>query len=248
MRHNKLEGKLPGLLLSLLIAVFLVIGVLGCSHSPENRDILFQASTMNALLEGNYDGDMTYKELKQHGDFGIGTFNALDGEMIALEGEFYQIKADGVAYPVSDSVESPFAAVTFFETDKSASLNQAMNYTQLEQYLDSLLPRKDIFYAIKIEGTFQYMEARSVPPQDKPYPPLAEAIKNQTIFKFQEVEGTMVGFWCPDYAAGINAAGYHFHFIDENREAGGHVLECQIENVEIEIDYTSELQMVLPGE
>ena len=231
----------------LWVTIFLVIAIFGCSHLPQNNDILFQTSTIDALLEGVYDGEITYKELKQHGDFGIGTFNSLDGEMIGLEGKFYQIKADGVAYLVDSSLKTPFAVVTFFEPDKSVSLVQDVDYDQLEQYLDNLLPTKNIFYAVKIEGIFRYIKTRSVPKQNKPYPPLVEVVKNQPTFEFHNVEGTIVGFRCPVYVEGINVPGYHLHFITGDKKAGGHLLECQIKNVKIEIDYTSEFYMALLG-
>lgn len=229
----------------LWMITFLITVIFGCSHLQENNDILFQTSTINALLEGIYDGEITYKELKQHGDFGIGTFNSLDGEMIGLEGKFYQIKADGTAYPVDSSQKAPFAVVTFFESDKSALLNQGLEYNQLTQYLDNLLPTKNIFYAVKIEGIFRYIKTRSVPKQNQPYPPLVEVVKNQPTFEFHDVEGTIVGFRCPVYVEGINVPGYHLHFITGDKKAGGHLLECQIKNVKIEIDYTSEFYMAL---
>jgi len=229
----------------LWMTIFLVIALFGCSHFQPNNDVLFQTSTIDALLEGVYDGEVTYKELEQHGDFGIGTFNGLDGEMIGLDGKFYQIKADGVAYPVDSSQKAPFAVVTFFEADKSVVLEQDLNYKQLEQYLDNLLPTKNIFYAIKIDGIFKYIKTRSVPKQNKPYPPLVEVVKNQPTFEFHNVEGTIAGFWCPVYVEGINVPGYHLHFINEAQKAGGHLLECQIKDVKVEIDYTSEFYMAL---
>ena len=228
------------------VIMLLVMAVSGYSYPQENADVLFQVSTINALLEGVYDGEITYGELAQHGDFGIGTFNNLDGEMIGLEGVFYQIKTDGIAYPVDDSMKTPFAAVTFFEADKIVLSDRALGYEQLEQYLDGLLPTKNIFYALKIEGIFKYIKARSVPKQNKPYPPLVEAAKNQSIFEFHNVKGTIAGFYCPVYVEGINVPGYHLHFITADREAGGHLLECQVQNIKIEIDYTSEFYMVLP--
>ncbi|MCP8318695.1 MAG: acetolactate decarboxylase, partial [Candidatus Methylarchaceae archaeon HK01B] len=102
------------------------------SDLQENDDILFQTSTISALLEGAYDGNMTYGELKKHGDFGLGTFNGLDGEMAGLDGTFYQVKDDGIAYPVDDSIKTPFALVTFFEADKLNFLDDSLNYTQLK--------------------------------------------------------------------------------------------------------------------
>jgi len=229
----------------LLAATLVTITVFtsGCLSLPKNKDVLFQTSTLSALSEGDFDGDLTYKDLRQHGDFGLGTFDDLDGEMVALAGEFYQIKADGKAYPVEDAMETPFAVVTFFERDETVSLDKALDYEQLKQYLDSMLPNRNVFYAIKVEGAFKYIKARSVPAQSKPYPSLAEALEGQTIFEFHDVTGTLVGFWCPAYAEGINAPGYHLHFVTSDRQNGGHLLDCETESVKIEIDYTPELFM-----
>lgn len=234
------------LLLIVLLTVSICIYPFEYSYSQKSRDILFQTSTIDALLEGVYDGQITYKELKEHGDFGIGTFNNLDGEMIGLGGKFYQVKTDGIAYPVDESMKTPFAAVTFFEPDKSVLLDEALNYEKLEQYLDSLLPTQNIFYAIKIKGEFSYIKARSVPRQEKPYPPLTQVVKKQSIFEFHHVEGTIVGIRSPSYVKGINVPGYHFHFITSDKRAGGHVLEFLTKKVKIEIDYTSEFYLVLP--
>ncbi len=230
-----------------VILLIITIGISGCLNQQKDRDILFQTSTIDVLSKGAYDGDITFKDLKRHGDFGIGTLNGLDGEMVALAGEFYQIKADGKAYAVEDSMMTPFSIVTFFEPDKTVSLGVVLNLEQLKQYLDNLLPTKSIFYAIKVDGVFNYIKTRSVPKQDKPYPPLAEALKEQATFEFHDVNGTIVGFWCPDYMEGINVPGYHFHFITRDKKAGGHLLDCQTKNVKIEIDYTSGFFMTLPS-
>jgi acetolactate decarboxylase len=228
----------------LLIATFL--GISGCLRSTENRDVLYQASTLNALLKGVYQGDITFKELRKHGDFGLGTFDGLEGEMIELDGIFYQIKADGVAYAVDDSMKTPFAVITFFEADKTVLQDKSLNYKQLVEYLDNLLPTKNIFYAIKINGVFSYIKTRSVPRQNKPYPLLVDALKNQTVSDLYNVNGTIVGFRFPDYMKGLNVPGYHFHFITEDRKAGGHLLDCEIQSSLIEIDYTDRFYMVLP--
>ena len=230
----------------LLVVTFLSIAIHGCSNLQKNEGIVFQTSTINALLGGVYDGNITFKDLKKHGDFGIGTFNGLDGEMIGLEGKFYQIKADGVAYSVPDAMKTPFAVVTHFKPNQEVFLDSAVDCNQLEKHLDTILPTKNIIYAFKIEGDFKYIKTRSVPKQSKPYPPLIEVVKDQPTFEFQDVKGTIVGFWFPDYMEGINVPGYHFHIITEDRKAGGHLLECELQNVRIEIDYLSELFMALP--
>jgi len=230
----------------LLPAIIWTLSISGCASLQTNKDVLFQASTIDALLVGVYDGDMTFKQLKRHGDFGLGTFNGLDGEMIALDGRFYQVKVDGTAYPVEDSMKTPFSVVTFFEPDESFNVEARLDYEQLKTYLDERIPTENIFYALKIEGVFEYMKTRSVPGQEKPYPALVDVVKHQSVFEFHDVKGTIVGFRTPGFVQGINVPGYHIHFITEDRKAGGHVLACQMEHVDVELDFTSELCVVLP--
>ena len=226
----------------------ILAGYLPCYYSgiQNQGDILTQVSTIDAILGGLYDGVITYGELKQYGDFGIGTFEGLDGEMVALDGNFYQIKSDGVAYPVDDDMTSPFACVIFFDADREIPVWKGLNYTQFQNYLSDAIQEKSIFHAVKIEGTFGYVKTRSVPGQEKPYPPLIEVTANQPTFEFHDIEGTIVGFYCPDYVEGLNVPGYHLHFITADRKAGGHVLEFSIKDAELSVDYTSELHLILP--
>lgn len=214
----------------------------------ENQDVLYQVSTIDALLLSVYDGISTFGDLKAHGDFGIGTFDALEGEMVALNGEYYQVKADGIAYPVPDNMTTPFATVTFFEPDERVFIEQAGNYSQFEDILDKNLPSENVFYAVRIDGTFPYMKTRSIPKQEKPYPLLRDAAENQNVFEFQDVKGTVVGFWTPTFAKGINVAGYHLHFISEDRTTGGHILDFQLEDGNVELDVTPKFFMALPTE
>lgn len=207
---------------------------------------IFQTSTINALLEGIYDGDMTYGQLREHGNFGLGTFNALDGEMIAFDGLFYQIRSDGVASPVDDAQQTPFAVVQFFEPEVEQGLDRAMDYGRLKDYLRTLIPSTNFFYAIRIDGLFTYVKTRSVPRQTKPYPPLIEVTKTQPVFEFSDVSGTIVGFRFPDYAQGINMPGYHLHFLTENRKAGGHLLDCRLHRGKVMVEHTSNFHMELP--
>ena len=212
----------------------------------EEKDTIYQTSTINALFKGVYDGDLTYKELKKYGDFGLGTFNNLDGEMVALDGRFYQIKADGKVYPVHDSMKTPFATVTFFETDRTVLIKKSMSYEKLQSYLDSLLPSNNIFYSIKIEAEFEHIKFRSVPRQERPYKPLTDALKKETVFELNELKGTAVGFRMPGYIEGLNVPGYHLHFITEDIAMGGHLLDCLIREARIEIDLSSGFYMTLP--
>jgi acetolactate decarboxylase len=227
--------------------VLFVVFASGCVQQSVDQDVIFQQSTIDALLAANYQTALDFKTLKKHGDFGIGTFNDLDGEMLALNGEFYQIKSDGKVYPVKDEMRTPFASITFFAADNTVQVFGIPEYAELEAKIDALLPTENIFYAIKLEGTFDRIKVRSVPRQKKPYQPLVEVVKSQPVYELENVQGTLVGFKCPAYVKGINVPGYHFHFIDQDKKQGGHLLDCAIKEATLEIDYTHGFAMNLPG-
>jgi acetolactate decarboxylase len=233
-----------------LIALFPIIALAllaGCTHCGQKADILYQASTIDALLVGIYDGTTTFADLKRNGDFGIGTFDSLDGEMIAVDGSFYQAKADGSVLPVEDTARTPFAVVKFFSPDTKLPLSGSWDLNGLMKELDAILPTHNYFYAIKIEGTFPSIKVRSVPAQQKPYPGLAEAASRQAVFQYRAIRGTIVGFRTPDFARGINLPGYHFHFISADRKVGGHLLDCRIDEADLYLDRALDLHLALPG-
>jgi len=236
--------------LRLFVAALISLALIaGCSAYTAQRDTLYQVSVIDALLAGVYDGDVNVGTLKKRGDFGLGTFEALDGEMVVLDGEVYRVSSDGNASVAPDEVNIPFAAVAFFKEDFSfESTGDKMDYAALKKLIDSRLVTKNAFYAIKIEGNFGYIKTRSVFRQKKPYPPLTAALKNQPIFEFENVGGTIVGFRCPDYVTGINVPGYHFHFLTDDKTAGGHVLEMKTGDINIKIDRIDAFYMNLPRE
>jgi acetolactate decarboxylase len=230
----------------LIVCALLSCALSGSAQPSPDHDVLFQTSTIDALLAGVYDGTMSLQQLKQHGDFGLGTFHALDGEMVAVDGTFYQIAADGVAHRVDDEMLTPFAAVTFFEQDEKRSVKEELDLAALTEYLDELLPSQNVFYAIRIDGTFKYVKTRSVPRQEKPYQKLVDVVAHQPTFEFADVKGTIAGFWCPYFVKSVNVPGYHLHFIDEQRTRGGHVLGCRLQNVTISLDITPAFFLSLP--
>jgi acetolactate decarboxylase len=229
------------------IALFLaILFASGCAHAPCQKDIVFQNAPINALLAGCYSGTMSVHDLKKHGDFGMGTLDALDGEMVVLDHAFYQIKADGRAYLLSDEDTSPFATLTFFDAGQELTPNQTMGFKELTGFLDTKLPSENLIYAIKVEGRFPLLKVRSAARQEKPFLVLTEAIKEQKVFELKDQEGTLVGFRFPSYVQGINVPGYHFHFLSKDRTLGGHVLDLRVENPRIQIDKSRKFLMELP--
>lgn len=230
-----------------LLVCFIVCALLtGCTGNTPAQDMLYQVSTLDALMQGVYDGELTLEELLQHGEFGIGTFDALDGEMVILDGTVYQVLSSGELVQPDQSVTTPFAMITLFNADIQSDVSSISDYDKLKETIGSLLPSQNEIYALSVHGTFSYIKARSVPAQTEPYPLLSEVTEKQTVFEYKDVTGTLVGYWCPEYMNGINLAGYHLHFLSDDHTMGGHLLECSIENAAITIDTVTQFQMLLP--
>ncbi|MFZ2725200.1 MAG: acetolactate decarboxylase [Methylococcaceae bacterium] len=207
---------------------------------------LFQYSILNALMIGDYDGSLSLKQLSHYGDFGLGTFDKLDGEMVAFDGKFYQISSDGVAKRVLPSFTTPFAEVTFFKPKQRIALDKTLSCSELYSFLDSLRASANRAVAIKITGEWATLKTRSVRAQSKPYPPLSEAVAKQAVFEFANIKATLVGFWLPSYLASVNSAGYHFHALTADKKSGGHVLDCTLTKAVLELDALQQFHLALP--
>lgn len=206
---------------AVLLTVYLFSGC--ASKAPQN--VVMQVSTIDALLAGVYDGHLSIQKLLRYGNTGIGTFDKLDGEMVLMDGNVYQVKSDGKVYEPPSHLTTPFAAVVHFSADKSLSMKGPLTFKEFEQAIDREFPNKNAFYAIPMQGTFSHMKTRSVPAQKRPYPPLVNVVQHQPIFEMTEVSGSIVGFRCPPYVKGINVPGYHLHFISDDLKSGGHIID-----------------------
>jgi acetolactate decarboxylase len=226
---------------SAVVTVLLLL--IGCS-AP--RDTVTQFSTVDALMVGAFDGHTPCSELMKHGDLGIGTFDRLDGEMVLLDGQLYQVHADGTVTSPASSLTTPFAAVVRFKTDTTAAVAANSDFAGFTRLIDEAAPNRNIFCAIRMRGTFSTMTTRSVAAQQRPYVGLAEAAKAQSVFHYENITGTIVGFRCPDYVSGINVPGYHLHFISDDRTAGGHVLNFISTGAVAELDQCHRFILVLP--
>ncbi|OPX61743.1 MULTISPECIES: acetolactate decarboxylase [unclassified Methanoregula] len=212
-----------------------------------DRDVLYQVSTIDALMQGVFDGIRPVKEIRRQGDFGIGTFDALDGEMIVLDGVVYQAKADGRIYPADDRMTTPFATVTFFDQDRTEVTEQPMNLSEFSSAMERRLPTGNMIYAVRMHGTFPSVKVRAIPAQHKPFPTLAEASKNQSVYTYTNSTGTVVGFFTPVFFRGVNVAGYHLHFISDDKKTGGHILDITIPaHTTVVYDITPGFAMALP--
>ncbi|MBK4145207.1 acetolactate decarboxylase [Corynebacterium macginleyi] len=210
------------------------------------RHSIFQNSLMSALLDGIYDGEMTISELLAKGNFGIGTFNGLDGEMIILDGTCYQLRGDGSARVADLDQQTPYAVATNFVPRILVDAPRGLGRDELSAFIDEVEPSANYMYAVRITGRFSEVTTRTVVKQTKPYPPMTEAVGSDKELHFSNVEGVIGGFRTPVYERGISVPGCHVHFIDAARESGGHVLDYTVDEAKIELCPSSDLELRLP--
>ena len=214
---------------------------------PEQRDhLLFQTSTIAALLAGHFDGDVTMEELVRHGDLGLGTLNGCDGELVVVDGQAWQARLDGSLHPVPGDALTPYAVVTRFDPDRRVELDGPLDFDALTARLDGAGRPGAEGAAVRIDGGFASMRVRSVPRQQPPYPPLADVVAQQQVTDLEHVQGTVVGFRFPGPLEGIEIAGWHLHFVDADRARGGHVLGCVLDRGTAALDHEADLHVELP--
>lgn len=212
------------------------------------KDTLYQVSVIDALLNGLYDGETAMAEVMKQGDLGLGTLHALDGELLILDGTAYQITADGAVHKVGGAQKTPFVQITDFSPDMTVSLDSVGGLKELMDALRKKLPSQNYFYAIHIKGSFQKIKARSVPKQQRPYPPLTVVAAKQSVFEFEDVEGDIVGFFSPVFVKGMGVPGFHLHFLSQDKTAGGHLLDMKAESLKIALDETRDFTLILPAQ
>jgi acetolactate decarboxylase len=206
---------------------------------------IFQVSTTGALVEGIYEKAVSSKVLLNYGDFGLGTFENLDGEMVILDGVIYQVRSDGVVLKIADDVGTPFAVVVPFAADQEADLPHAPSLEEITAVCDEYRDSENLFYAFRIDGRFNYVHTRAMRATFDGLP-LAKAAAIQPEFEFRDIAGTLVGIWAPKYSSALNVAGYHFHFLSEDRTKGGHLLECGGDNLRLAIERLSNFHLSIP--
>ena len=208
---------------------------------------LFSAGYAAGFIGGLFDGYYPYGKLKQHGDFGLGAPDKLDGELILLDGKAYQTRFTGKTTLLNDTAKTPFAVVCFFHAGKVFKPGKPMNKEALYHYLDSVLQNQNGIYAIHIRGSFGYLKTRAFPPvTKKPYVPMADRLDQQHFFEFRDATGDLVGYRVPAFMEGASISGYHFHFLSDKKDKGGHIIEVLTKNVIIEVETLNSYTIDLP--
>ena len=196
---------------------------------------IYQISTLQALMQGYFKEVVTTEKLLQYGDTGLGTFTDVNGEMIALDGHVYRADSMGNVTEAAPDQGVPFAAVAFMEEAVECEIEAGNTADALKAELNRLIDSDfglNSIYAVRLDGHFKSVKARSELGQHSQHIELSEVLKkNQTDFEFDDIDGTVVCLYFPDYMHGINAAGWHLHFVSADRTKGGHVYEVDYDKL-----------------
>ena len=207
---------------------------------------IYQTSTMGALLDGVYDSDVTLRELLRHGDFGLGTFNGLDGELLVLDGVCHQLRSDGTARIADLDQRTPFAVVTRFRPQRELQIGAPHDRAALRRLIDDAVDSPNLLVAVRVTGEFETVRTRTVTAQHRPYPRFTDATADQREVEFADVRGVLAGFRIPAYEQGVSVAGYHSHFLADGGARGGHALDYRLTRGQVAIGVHTELHLSLP--
>lgn len=232
--------------LSSILLFFFSLMIVSCSgvnsaNDAKVYDSIWQLSTITALYAGDYDGREELGAVMGNGDFGLGTFHKLDGEMVVVSDTAYQVSYSGDIGVPNLSTTVPFVSVTSFQADTSFALADITSLPEVMEAVKQNMHQNAMAAAVKITGSFTGVSTRSVPAQEKPYPPLVDVIQEQAVFILGDVTGSIVGFYFNESFADIHTDGFHFHFITGDRREGGHLLNCALQNAVVEIDYKNQV-------
>lgn len=207
---------------------------------------LYEHSTLASLMAGNFDGTISLKELLKHGSYGLGTFSGLDGEVIILNNEVYQAISSGKVNHITDlNTKLPFASVHFPKNLKQLD-PENVNFDYVNKTLVKQEKLGNVFAAIQLKGTFTRLHTRIAPKQDKPYPSLLEVAQNQPEFNYENISGTIIGYYAPAIFGTVTAAGWHLHFISDDRQIAGHLLDFESEKLSGNLEIFDTLDQHFP--
>lgn len=207
---------------------------------------LFQVSTSGALVAGVYDREVSIDSILKHGDFGLGTFANLDGEMVVLDGRAFQVQGTGKVSEAPPDAGAPFAVVTRFSPQIHVDSGPIASFHDLEEFCDQHRVSGNIFYAMRLDGHFHRVRTRAVNPPSAGTR-LVDATKAQSEFSFTDIDGTLVGLWSPGFSSAFSVAGYHFHFISDDRAHGGHLLDVEASELHVRIESLTDFHLALPA-
>lgn len=211
---------------------------------------MFQVATLQSLMTGYTRAVITVDELLKHGDTGLGTFEDVNGEMIVAGGHCYKALDDGSVTEAPGDEGVPFSSVAFLKGGRKFDVEDINDIDQLKDELTVKIEEwfgLNSMHIVRIDGSFIEVSARSESPLRTQHISLKSILSGtQKEFHFQNLGGTLIGIYYPDYMNGINAPGWHLHFLSSDRTLGGHVFDLVLKRGTVVMDKLPEIEIQLP--
>ncbi len=213
---------------------------------------MYQVSTLQALMLGYSRAVISVSELLDHGDIGLGTFTDVDGEMIVLDGFCYRAMENGDVVAAEPDRGVPFSTVCTMNDSTPVEFLYTSNIEKLKTELNNIIDSHfglNSMHMARIDGEFEMIDARSESGYESVHVDLKTILgKTQKAFKFEKTKGTLVCVYFPDYMDGINASGWHLHFISDDKKHGGHVFDIVMKSGKGQISKINSIELKLPDE
>lgn len=214
--------------------------------APRPGTSIRQFSFVDALVAGLLEGAFDAREVAAAGTLGVGCGDALDGELVIIGDEMLVCRGGGAVEPVAPDARLPFAEVVDFAPTFRFEITEPIGEREFEALVDSLVPSHNLFYALRVDGDFEWVSVREAQRQTMPYPGLADAVKTQRESTIASAAGSLLGFKGPDVFQGLSVADYHLHFIADDRMRGGHSLDFVMRSGVLTMEAYASFTVTLP--
>jgi len=221
------------------------------SHDTEvlpghTENTVHQYAPTVGLLNSIYTGNQTPEEMVAKGNMGIGTVNDLDGELIAVDGVVYAIDAAGGITKAPKELESPNMTMINFQPKTTIEIKNIQSLKDLDKALKSQATSKNSFYAYRIKGTFPYLKMASAHKVEDEDVSLFEYLDTRVMYTRENIKGTLVGLYTPEYLGNVVIPGLHFHFLSDDIKLGGHLEGIKFDTMTVEVQEINQLNLSLP--
>lgn len=206
----------------------------------------FQNAPFQLLVDGYFKGYNSVNELASKGDFGLGVYHDMNGELILIDGIFYRVDYGGKVEKAQTYLTVPYITMTYFKPDARFTVSKKMSSRDFLDYLNKSIDPKKI-YAIRIEGFFNSLKLCAPRTPKRIGATLEEVIKDRAVFNTNNPNGVAVGFYFPKHYKGVNIPGFHFHYISSDKKYGGHLMDFAIKNIQVQLQIIKSLEVNNPS-
>jgi acetolactate decarboxylase len=208
---------------------------------------LYNANTRSAYQAGYYLGSFSIGTILRHGDTGLGACDGNDGELVIDRGKAWRSDVHGVNHELNDDDTSPFATVVAWQSADRFTVDQPMNRAEFDAAIGARLPLDNRIWALRVSGQFDRVTAGASARQHAPTRPLEEVMAEYSRHTWTDTAGSLIGFYGPPFLKGVDYVGFHYHWLSDDHQHGGHVFDYAPRSVVVEAQEVSSYTTELPA-